>query len=552
MNSLAVLVGIPFLAISLALGGRAVLRAVVDWDDATCLAAGAGLAVAVLATLEIGLFLTGLPQAPVAALGLLGLGALAGWGLARFGRPEGFAGSLLLLWGLGLVHLSAIQLLVPIFAGGGWYGDWYMHQVFAHVFLGLEDVGVEWAGYTLASRTPLYNAACAAIQAVFGTSYPVFQAASTAISWTFVLPLAVLARRVASERVARLVVLGMGLNLWMLHMAWYSWSKLLCATFVLIALMLAVQGMERIERGEGVGTRVGAVVLSLTLAFLTHQLAAAYALVLGVAVLARTRSRGLITPVAPVALGVGTACLLGAVWYGFLARTFGLGQALTATPATTAPGGQASTLDPMTRIADTAFNTVATMVPLDLLFAAATGGLGPRQLPWLLSIWALCLATGAYGVVGLAVLIRGRADPATPSVRLLWAVGLGGGLLATTLHPGRAAQGMGHAVFFVGVALLAVALWSALVRETAWKAWCVALLAEFGLLFWGYQAVLWTDVSLVDPVLGNAETVRVYSVRFLSDLSVLAPGIGAVVALVAQGVSAAWIWRELGDPPTDR
>src|SRR5262249_54262484 len=64
------------------------------------------------------------------------------------------------LCGLAYVHLVAIQALLPVYVGAGWFDDWWMHYDEALIFLGERSIHTTWFkddAFNLASRTPLFN-----------------------------------------------------------------------------------------------------------------------------------------------------------------------------------------------------------------------------------------------------------------------------------------------------------------------------------------------------------------------------------------------------------
>src|SRR5262249_27933619 len=92
-------------------------------------------------------------------------------------------------WALGYLHLLLVPALLPVYAGRYWYGDWCMHYSTAQIFRGQVDVHDTWAGYSLASRTPIFNLSTAAVQSLLGDEFFAFQITASFLSYCFVAPL---------------------------------------------------------------------------------------------------------------------------------------------------------------------------------------------------------------------------------------------------------------------------------------------------------------------------------------------------------------------------
>src|SRR5690349_12038440 len=144
--------------------GWSLLRRVERLDAEERFAASFGLGIAVLAGAQLLAFATGLPPWPV-VLGVPLL-AVAGGLLAGRGRARP-AGSWMQPWPLALFLLAWLQLLLieavlPLFAGGNFFFDWWMHYDQALIFLGERDIHTVWSRvFTIASRNPLFNLAVA-------------------------------------------------------------------------------------------------------------------------------------------------------------------------------------------------------------------------------------------------------------------------------------------------------------------------------------------------------------------------------------------------------
>src|SRR5262249_6824914 len=133
--------------------------------------------------------------------------------------------------------LVAVQALLPIYVGSGWWGDWWMHYDESLVFLGQWSVDTKWFDlYTLASRTPLFNLVGAFLLSLGGEEFGIFQLASTLMNCCFLPALYLLLRALLGPRAGLVGIMLASLNIWMLHLAWFTWPKMLVVYFLLLSL----------------------------------------------------------------------------------------------------------------------------------------------------------------------------------------------------------------------------------------------------------------------------------------------------------------------------
>jgi len=151
-----------------------------------------------------------------------------------------------------------IQMLLPIYVGGNWFGDWWMHYDEALVFRGERGVETEWFGlYTLASRTPLFNLVGAFLCRSPATTSGAFQLGSTLLNWCFVSALYLVLRDLFGVRAGRIGVVLASLNLWLLHNAWFTWPKMLVVYFLLLGLHFYCGSSNNARASPRGGARVG-------------------------------------------------------------------------------------------------------------------------------------------------------------------------------------------------------------------------------------------------------------------------------------------------------
>jgi hypothetical protein len=361
-----VAVGFPLLAWVF---GSAVLGRFTRLDREERFAASFGLGFAAVALCAFLVFVLHAPQ-PYFNLGAgaLMLGTALWCRLTTEDRPADgapFPWPLAAVFALAYVHLLCLQALLPAYRGGYWFFDWWMHYNEAQIFVGDEAVTTTWAnGYTLASRTPLFNLATAFIMGIAGHGFDTYQMASAATNICFVLPLYLLVRDLFGRRAAWLALLLAPLNLWMLHNAWFTWSKMLAAYYVILALHLYLQSLRhgRADPARQADYFFCFAVFAL-LAYMTHQSTFFYVLPLlpHAAVMAvreraiRPRLRALLAP-ALLALAVAGP------WYAWLAGTLGTDKIIHSTPITL--GDDSATFRPAAIAKWMGFNIGVSVVPV--------------------------------------------------------------------------------------------------------------------------------------------------------------------------------------------
>src|SRR5262249_5161221 len=152
--------------------------------------------------------------------------------------------------------------------------DWWMHYGESLVFLGKLPVDTVWVEkYTVASRTPLYNLVLASVMSVAGEEFWVYQWASVLTNAVVALPAMLVARDLFGPRAGRLALVLAPLNVWVLHEAWFTWSKMLTCYYLLLGLYFYLRWLRDGGRGPFAGFWAATL-----LGFMTHQVGAVYGL----------------------------------------------------------------------------------------------------------------------------------------------------------------------------------------------------------------------------------------------------------------------------------
>jgi hypothetical protein len=422
---------------------------------------------------------------------------------------------------LGYTHLLAIQTLLPQYVGGQWLGDWHHHYLGARVFSGLEPVDRQWGGagtYTVASRTPLYNLAAAGVMELAGDEFCVYQTAVSFLSACIFPVIYVLLHELFDQRTARLGVLLASLNIWLLHIAWFTWPKMLAAAYILMALHFYLYSLKvRLIEPHRSRRFLLYSWMSAILGYMTHQVAVAYLLVLVLhALVSAFRERKLLLAWREVGAVLLTASIVLAPWYGWLLYRFGPGGTTSSTP-TSQMDPQFAAAHGLAKVAYVAASIVVnfgnSLVPITLIRDYADGWSSPDDFYRLATDVYFNLLPGAlttsmclYLILRFATsLSRGTAHEsvkkslAMPQWSAVWSFALIGGLGAAALHPLRSPNGIAHSAVFPTTVVLLILGLSVLgqAQRSIRMLVCAGMLAEFLGMFWSH-------VLLLEPLLLDA------------------------------------------------
>src|SRR5438270_4236186 len=228
-------------------------------DHLETLAVAAGYGVLGAAAIGLARFFVALPASTPRLAGLLAFGlcvvaAAILWKVAasshgdvaiqRSDTPARRSGALqrirvsLLLAVVSAALISVgIEASLPHYDLAERYYDWFVHFDLARVFHAATaaDLGRHWGEATVTTRTPLYNLVGSLALTYLGDRLAVFQVFTAAVAWLWILPFALLARRLVGGWAPAVTALA-GLSPLVLHTTTYASSKGLVTFFALLAL----------------------------------------------------------------------------------------------------------------------------------------------------------------------------------------------------------------------------------------------------------------------------------------------------------------------------
>ncbi len=457
---------------------------------------------------------------------------------------------------LGYLNLFCIQALLPAYRGSYWYFDWWMHYDEALIFVHKNAVTTEWAnGYTVASRTPLFNLTTAFAMGLTGGEFETYQMASVLPGCCFILPLFLLLRELFGPRASWLALLLAPLNLWMMHNAWFTWPKMLAAYYIGLALYFYLRSLrlrpEAPARGAEYFVAFG---FSAVLAFLTHQVALVYCLPLLIHAALMMVFDRVRRPRGTELLGcLLFAVLLSGPWYAWLAAILGTDKILGSTPIT--KGDESAKFDAEKVVGWISYNLRVSVEPVGIREAIFPHlnlvelHRGFTQLYFSLFTGAVTLSLTVFLIVfGLYHLFKGyrhlwkaiaAGKPDRASVWLALVLFLGIGTLGGAfLHPGHIPWGIAHSAVFPSAVILAALGWGVLslasprIRVVV----VMGMAVEFLVMFWWHWWLLFHNPEILQP---EVEGIRPDSVHLLNECLGNAEVVFLVGAIVVQAVLVA-------------
>lgn len=196
-------------------------------------------------------FLLLLPFGLPRNVGLLALALSAGftallWLATRHGESRATSPVPRSIWAAivgGALMTLGFEATLPHFGAIQWSFDWWLHFDLTHFFLSPADPWrVYPGGDVVTSRTPLYNLLGSLALQVFGNRFTVLQVFTAAVGWLWLLPAALLARRLTTNQGTVLALLALSPLIRFSNV--YTWPKGLVMFFLLVALerALALRG----------------------------------------------------------------------------------------------------------------------------------------------------------------------------------------------------------------------------------------------------------------------------------------------------------------------
>jgi len=320
---------------------------------------------------------------------------------AILGDPR--ARHILILWFIFAGWCLGLLALIRTYSGGEWVGDWFEHYQRTLFFLERQPLDTVFLHvYALPARPPLANLIGSALLGLTGTSFAQYQVFSTLLASLVLFPAALFAQRCfrGGNPASALLVLMM-MNPLVVQNATFAWTKLPAAFFLLCGMYFF-----RHPSASG-GIRGMASVACLSAAVLTHYSAAPYVLLVAAAWMIQSRPHWGGAGFRPQVLGAAVIGLvLGAAWFGWSIRHYGVGPTFLSNSTVTGSSG----LTLAQQAAQRAGNLFNTLIPHPLRRAEYAGIAQASRVSWwrdwFFNLYQtnLPLAFGTGGLVALGVL----------------------------------------------------------------------------------------------------------------------------------------------------
>ena len=315
----------------LALGPGAFLTRRLDWRPLERLTVAVAISLTLVFLIGFGAYWAG--QATWVGIPVLGVSVFmfaAAWRDTRaLIRADDCRRALTGLLGLLLWNILLLAVIGQ-YGGGDSCCDWLEHYDRARNVLHPLPIGSLYSKlYPLSARPPLMNVETAVVLSVVGPTFALYQIVMLLLNSLGFLACCLLGRVLAGWRAfdERLLALAFAINPVFFVSVTVTWTKLLTAFFVILALALYVEALRKSD-----GLRLRAAALSFAAAILTHYSAAPVGIVVGLHFLFSRWAAPLRTW-RQVTLALVPAALLISVWVVYIVGHFGLGAGLIHNPS---------------------------------------------------------------------------------------------------------------------------------------------------------------------------------------------------------------------------
>ena len=438
------------------------------------------------------------------------------------GRAPRLRASLLLAVASAALISVGIEASLPHYDLAERYYDWFVHFDLARIFHAATaaDLGRHWGEATVSTRTPLFNLVGSLFLTAMGDRLQVFQVFTAAVAWLWVLPFALLARRLVGGWAPAVTALA-GLSPLVLHTTTYASSKGLVAFFALLALerylVLRDAPAERVTSLSWQFGLFSAATVMTHSGFLGFPLAL-FALYAWDALRRRRRWRDLL-------LSTATAALVAIPWYVWAIAQYGLRAGVFGYPH--------AHYDSVLRWAFDRFLILPTSL-LPVTFPLERYVVHPIETYFLLFIGT------ATGLLGVAYLLRALAQNLNRRTRIrigsleapvLW-FAASGIVVADLLHEGVVSNNAGTFCLPGLLALMLLALRAnPLTRAFLVVSLVETIVCEILVLWW-----TWSPAGSGRP---NALVAQANHLRFLGQ-DTLPIGIVLLIAGALLAVMCVW------------
>ena len=396
----AVLLAVPLLAL---IPGGLVAARLSSLDPEEKAAVAGGLGIGLLGAAAFVAHLSGARPMWIDAAAWIAVLVVALVALVR-GSRGALSWRLMSLWALFYAVLLGFQGMCPVYAGGNWYADWWEHYSISQVYAGTEGSHSSvWFGYyTLASRTPLFNLGAAFALSALGDRFWVYQVYSTFVSSLFVLAVFLVVDDLWGRRAAVVSAVFVFFDVWLVHDAMFTWSKMVAAYFALMSLHFYLR-----FRRDGGAAAFYLCALTGALAVMSHQSAAYYLAALAIAHwLLRPRPS---LRWREVGLGAAILAAVMAPWHWWVSHLYTVGGAVRANPVLSTGEPTLARL-----LRGGAENAVTSLVPVPLIDYVLRGRLVEEKVVFRLTEFYLNPLAGALTVSLMAALACTARKPMSP------------------------------------------------------------------------------------------------------------------------------------------
>jgi len=143
------------------------------------------------------------------------------------------------------------QSFIPFYSGGLWFFDWFEHYLRTCFFLHKLPLNIEFMGYIIPSRPPLFNIVSFFYLSIIGADFYKYQIISSILNLFLILSVYLFCKnylKIENKYLFIFVCFILILNPYILRQITYTWTKSMCAYYVICGLYFYLKFFKNNEK----------------------------------------------------------------------------------------------------------------------------------------------------------------------------------------------------------------------------------------------------------------------------------------------------------------
>jgi hypothetical protein len=250
---------------------------------------------------------------------------------------------------------ATLLAIIQHYSGADWAGDWREHYERSLFFLHRAPPQTQLIGmYALPARPPMMNLIASAFMGIAAERFELFQFIFGFLNLLVVFPCVLLAGHLVkfAQRRVWIIVAMLALSPLVLQNATWTWTKLLSAFYVILAIAFYLRSLRKNDP-----RRMCFAAAMMAGAILVHYSAAVFAVAVGIHYLTVLRRRR-----HPAVELIGSAVVAAALlltWFGWSLAVYGVGTTFGSNTTVT----DTEQLTPIENLAKIGTNIIDTLIP---------------------------------------------------------------------------------------------------------------------------------------------------------------------------------------------